>query len=200
MYKNQFSNVENTVHPTVLLFTGFLTGVTLGFVLMPKIISYEISSGNDFVNWETLLAGFLGLVGGSFAFFAVIHQSRKEQAQRRLAYRIRLSKIVGKIQLRADNFIEPHLSSPMFDGFYDYDRSDQTSLNYVKEALEELPEYVPDDIVTEKLSEAHMGLKSLLKSYDYLFSQRHSIQKRNLERAFLDISKKSKEYLDQLKH
>jgi len=186
------------IHPAILLFAGSLAGLTLGFVLLPKILEYDLVQKGADVSWETLLAGVLGLAGGSFAFLAAQHQSNQEKTQRERAFRIRLKSIVGKIQLRADNFISPNLETPMFNGYYNYDRSDQTSLEYVKAALEELPTYVPDEIVTDSLNEAHMRLRSLLKGYDHLFSQRGSVEKRNIERFFVEISEHSKAYLDQL--
>lgn len=63
---------------------------------------------ND-LEWETLVAGVLGLIGGSFAILAITRQRRAELAQRRMAFRLKLKAAVKNIQERVNYFLRPNI-------------------------------------------------------------------------------------------
>lgn len=100
------ARLNSIIHPAILLFTGSLTGLTLGFVLLPRILEYDLVNKGATVSWETLAAGFLGLVGGSFAFLAAHKQIQsnrdmEEERRKRLANASRM-KLIGILDALSD--------------------------------------------------------------------------------------------------
>ncbi|WP_412776021.1 hypothetical protein [Thalassospira lucentensis] len=78
MALREYPPSSDKVNPFILLFLGFFTGGIAGLIIAPSILPLEEVYGEFRVNWETLLAGMMGLIGGACAFIA----TRWERNQR----------------------------------------------------------------------------------------------------------------------
>ncbi|WP_417837473.1 hypothetical protein [Thalassospira tepidiphila] len=103
-------NLDERYHPAILLFTGFYTGTLFALILAPTMLPLEVLYGEFRLSWETLIAGFLGLIGGWMAYRAARqHQEAIEKSNTFLAITIarkRITSISGDIYELENSYYE----------------------------------------------------------------------------------------------